>query len=167
VPSYASRTVGSKLVVLLFAVEVSFVTVCVVAGFSTGRRARTSRIFVRCLSVPALVLLVVLVAPAQVAVLLAWVTLIIAMLVVSALSCVRLGPPQGPSDEDDGGGGGGGSGPDRPSGFPEPPRGGAPLPDADPSRVRVRDHSSPKLPYVKRWREREPERQPVRRPTQR
>jgi hypothetical protein len=161
--------VGSKLIVLLFAVEVSFVTVCVVAGFSTGRRARTSRMFVRCLSVPALVLLVVLVAPAQVAVLLAWVALIMAMLVVSALSCVRVGPSQGPSDEDGGGGGGGGGGPgpDRPSGLPKPPRGGVPLPDADPSRVRVRDHSSPKLPYLKRWREREPEREPGPNPARR
>lgn len=150
---------GSKLIVLLFAVEVSFVTVCVVAGFSTGQRARTSRMFARCLSVPALVLLVVLVAPAQVAVLLAWVTLIMAMLVVSALSCLRLGPSQGPSDEDGGGGGGGGSGPDRPSGPPEPSGGDFPLPDAGPSRVRVRDHSSPRLPDLKRWREREPERE--------
>ena len=156
-PSYPSQTVGSKLIVVLFAVEVSFVTVCVVAGFSSGRRARKSRMLARCLWVPAVVLLVVLVAPAQVALGLAWVTLIVAMVVVSAMSCVRLGPSDGPSDED----GGGGSGPDRPPGFPEPPRGGVPLPDADPSRVRVRDHTSPRPPYLTRWREREPERESV------
>lgn len=148
---------GSKLIVLLFAFEVSFVTVCVVAGFSGGRRSPRSRMYVRCLWVPVLVLFVVLLAPAQVAVGLAWVTLIVAMLVVPAWSCRRLDPPSGPPDED----GGGGSGPDRPSDLPVPPRGGLPLPDADPSRLRVRDHSSPRIAHLKRWREREPERKPV------
>ena len=149
---------------MLVAVEVSLVTVCVVAGFASGRGSTYwSRVFVRCLSVPALVLFAVLVAPEQVAVPLGWVTLITAMLVVPALSCRNVDRPPGPPDEN----GGGGPGPDPPSGSPEPPRGGVPLPDADPSRVRVRDHSSAKIRYLKRWRERQLERDPVPRPPSR
>jgi hypothetical protein len=160
--SYAFGTVGSKLIVVMFALEVSFVTVCVVAGFAPGRRPHSrSHLFMRCLSVPVLVLLVVIVAPEQVAVPLGWMTLITAMFVIPALSCLRLDAPPDPSDED----GGGGSGPDRPSGPPESPRGGVPLPDAGPSRVRVRDHGSPRTRYLSRWREREPERSPARHPT--
>jgi hypothetical protein len=154
--------VGSKLIVVMFALEVSFVTVCVVAGFAPGRRPNSrSRVLVRCLSAPGLVLLIVLVAPEQLAVPLGWMTLIIAMFVIPALSCRRLDAPPDSSDED---GGGGGSGPDPPSGSPESPRGGIPLPDADPSRVRVRDHSAPKTRRLKRWREREPGRSPTREP---
>ena len=95
-----------KLIVVFFALEVSFVTVCVVAGFATGRRPHSrAHVFVRCLAVPALVLFVVLVAPEQVAVPLAWVTLITAMVVIPALSCrTPANPPPGPSDEDGGGG---------------------------------------------------------------
>ena len=74
--------------------------------------------------------------------------------VVPALACQSPDSYPGPSDADDGGG----SGPDRPPVSPEPPDGGVPLPDANPSRTRLRDHGSPKIRSVPRWRSREPER---------
>jgi len=148
--------VGSKLVVLLFDLQVSLITVIVAAGFTSSPRPHVrSRMFVRCLTVPALVLFVVLLTPVKVGVPLAWMALTATMLIVPALSCLRIGSSPGPSDDD----GGGGSGPDLPPGFPESPRGGVPFPDAGPSRIRVRDHASPRLPKLTRWREREPARE--------
>jgi hypothetical protein len=156
--------VGSKLVVLLFDLQVSLVTVSVAAGFASSPRAQLrSRMLVRCLTVPALVVLVVLVAPAKVGVPLAWMALTVTMLVVPAVSCLRIGSSPGRSDDD----GGGGSGPDPRSGPPEPSGGDFPLPDAERSRVRVRDHSSPRLSDLKRWRDREPERKSAPGPTTR
>jgi hypothetical protein len=156
--------VGSKLIVLLFDLQVSLVTVSVAAGFASSPRARVrSRMFMRCLTVPALVLVVVLLAPAKVGVPLAWMALTATMLVVPAVSCLRIGSSPGRSDDDSGGG----SGRDRPSGPPEPSGGDFPLPDAGPSRVRVRDHSSPRLPDLKRSREREPERESLPSPARR
>jgi hypothetical protein len=52
--------------------------------------------------------------------------------------------PPPPSDGGDGGGGGGGGDdPPKRSPRPSPPRGGIPLPDAEQSRQRVRDHRRP------------------------
>jgi hypothetical protein len=69
--------------------------------------------------------------------------------------------PPGPSDYDDGGGGGGGSGPREPDAPPGVPRSGIPLPDAEQSRERVRDHDRPR----RRLRPRRPAREPDRLPT--
>jgi hypothetical protein len=150
-PSYACG------MVLLVAVELAMVTVCVAAGLAMGRRSHFwARVLLGCLSVPALVLFVALVAP-QVAVALGWLILMAAFIVVPVLSCQSPDSLPGYSDGDDGGG----SGPDRPPASPEPPDGGVPLPDADPSRTRLRDHGSPKIRYVTRWRSREPERGPA------
>lgn len=83
-------------------------------------------------------------------------------------------PPRGPSrdegEADDGsgpgGGGGGPGGPRRPIDRPHNPSGGLPLPDAQPSRRRVRDHGGRPIrsgsgPVQPRRPVREPERQPV------
>ena len=66
-------------------------------------------------------------------------------------------PPDAPDDD-----GGGGPGPEPPPARPTAPRGGVPLPDAEPSRRRVRDHNrvvfgGPRL--------RRPAREPQRPPT--
>jgi len=68
----------------------------------------------------------------------------------------RRDTPPGDSDGDSGGGGGGGSRPpERPSGKP---RGGLPLPDAAPARVRLRDHQ--RMGDLLPTRERRPAREP-------
>jgi hypothetical protein len=69
--------------------------------------------------------------------------------------------PPDSSDED----GGGGRGPKTdPPVLPDAPRGGIPLPDADPARVRLRDHDRPVLtPRPARRGPREPEPAPRRR----
>jgi hypothetical protein len=76
-------------------------------------------------------------------------------------------PPGSEADgEDSGGGGGGGGGPRRPLPRPSRPSGGLPLPDAEPARVRLRDHMrlTDKLPTRIRRPAREPtpERVPLR-----
>ena len=148
----------AMVVILLAAVELALVTVCVLAGFAMGRRSHFwVRVLLGCLSVPSLLLLLALVAPAQIAVALGWLILMAAFIVVPVLSCQGPDSLPGPSDEDYGGG----SGPDRPPAFPEPPHGGVPFPDADPSRIRLRDHSSPKIRHLKRSRSREPKPGPV------
>ncbi len=57
-----------------------------------------------------------------------------------------------------------GRGPKRPPSKPEPPRGGIPLPHAQPARVRLRDHRrlAEGMPRRERRPAREPERAPVR-----
>ena len=67
------------------------------------------------------------------------------------------GPPRSDSDE-------GGGGPPRRPLPPKPPRGGIPLGDSTPARIRLRDHSrlAQLLPARQRRRSREPERTPVR-----
>ena len=69
-------------------------------------------------------------------------------------------PPGGGRDSDDGWG----HGPPRRPGPADPPRGGLPLPDAEPARVRLRDHQrlSELLPRRERRPAREPAREPVR-----
>ena len=49
---------------------------------------------------------------------------------------------------------------------PEPPRGGIPLPDAEPARVRIREHGrlGDRQPQRQRRPSREPDRQPARAP---
>jgi len=68
-------------------------------------------------------------------------------------------PPPGPSDSD--GGGGGGSGPREPTAPSGAPRGGIPMPDAEQSRERLRDHDRPGR---RRLRPRRPAREPDRAP---
>jgi hypothetical protein len=57
-----------------------------------------------------------------------------------------------------------GRGPKLPPSKPEPPRGGIPLPDAQPARVRLRDHRrlAERLPRRERRPAREPARPPIR-----
>jgi hypothetical protein len=65
-----------------------------------------------------------------------------------------------PSDGD--GGGGGGGPPPRPPLPPAPPRGGIPLPDAEQSSTRLRDHGRPaRRGLVRRRPAREPGRTPA------
>jgi len=74
------------------------------------------------------------------------------------------GPPaRAPESEGegDGGGGSGGGNPPQPSPRPGAPRGGIPLPDAEQSRLRVRDHDRPAR---RRLRPRRPAREPDRTP---
>ena len=146
------------MIVLLVAVELALVTVCVVSGLAMGRRSHFwGRVLLGCVLLPSSFLFVALVAPERVFVPLALLILMAAFIVVPLLSCEGPDRLSGPSDGDDGGG----SGPDRPPASPEPPDGGVPLPDADPSRARLRDHGSPKIRYLTRWRSREPERGPA------
>ncbi len=74
----------------------------------------------------------------------------------------RGGHPPGPSDSDSDDGWGKGPNPPKPP--PEDPRGGIPLDDAVPARVRLRGHArlTDLLPAHERRRTREPERAPVR-----
>jgi hypothetical protein len=73
----------------------------------------------------------------------------------------RLGDPPPPDGADsEGGGGGPRTDPPKPH---DAPRGGIPLADAEPARVRVRDHDRPALaPRRPRRPAREPERTPQR-----
>lgn len=59
-----------------------------------------------------------------------------------------------------------GRGPAAPPAPPKPPRGGLPLPDAVPARVRLREHGrlGERLPARERRPSREPQRQPARAP---
>jgi hypothetical protein len=75
-------------------------------------------------------------------------------------------PADGDSPADDSGDdGGGGRGPHpEPPKPPDAPRGGLPLPDAQPARIRLRDHGRRVLtPHRQRRPAREPERSPRRR----
>jgi hypothetical protein len=85
----------------------------------------------------------------------------VAMLMIPLLRDGNWTPRWGSdSDSDDGWG----RGPRQPPSRPEPPRGGIPLPDAVPARVRLRDHGSlaDQRPRRDRRPAREPERTPVR-----
>ena len=91
---------------------------------------------------------------------------VVVVLVIAAIMLARRlffpgwDSPPGPSDND--GGGGGGSGPREPPAPPGAPRGGMPLPDAEQSRQRVRDHDRPDR---RRLRPRRPSREPERMPS--
>jgi hypothetical protein len=77
----------------------------------------------------------------------------------------RGGPPRGQSDSDSDDGWG--KGPRPPSTPPDDPRGGIPLDDAVPARVRLRGHArlGDLLPARERRSPREPDRRPVRQPS--
>jgi hypothetical protein len=81
----------------------------------------------------------------------------VALLMFPALKDTPIGPDRRPDEGDDGWGRG-----------PKPPRGGIPLPDAAPARVRLREHGrlGERLPSRERRPSREPSRRPVRTPHQ-
>jgi hypothetical protein len=82
-----------------------------------------------------------------------------ALMFAPALLYRRPGPSSDTGEDD-----GGGSGRDGPPSAPSAPRGGIPLPDAEPANVRLRDHNRQKLAEAgPRRPSREPERSPVRR----
>ncbi|MGH2881649.1 MAG: hypothetical protein ACRDPA_02925 [Solirubrobacteraceae bacterium] len=72
--------------------------------------------------------------------------------------------PEMPPRPDSGSDGGWGRGPDLSPKAPDAPRGGLPLPDAEPALIRLRDHRtlSEQLPRRARRPSREPDRTPVR-----
>lgn len=79
--------------------------------------------------------------------------------------CRGQGSAPGESDSDDESGGWG-NGPREPQSSPDAPSGGLPLPDAEPARVRLRDHDSGRHERIlirERRPAREPERLPIRR----
>lgn len=84
-----------------------------------------------------------------------------AVLIIPAL---RDDPDLPPRRSDPGSDDGWGRGPDRPPKAPDSPRGGIPLLDAEPARVRLRDHRTlrERLPRPERRPSREPGRTPVR-----
>jgi len=84
-----------------------------------------------------------------------------AVLIIPAL---RDNPDLPPRRSDPGSDDGWGRGPDRPPKAPDSPRGGIPLLDAVPARVRLRDHRTLRehLPRPERRPAREPGRTPVR-----
>jgi hypothetical protein len=69
-----------------------------------------------------------------------WLLVIPALILVPILLYRPAGPPPGPSGDDDGG-----ARPEPSPPAPPRPDGGIPLPDAEQSRTRVRDHSRPRL----------------------
>jgi hypothetical protein len=87
----------------------------------------------------------------------------VAVLMIPAL---REGPNLPPRPSDPGSDDGWGNEPREPKSPPNLPGGGLPLPDAEPARVRLRDHErlGERLPKRERRPIRDPERQPQRRP---
>lgn len=83
----------------------------------------------------------------------------VAVLMLPALREPPDSPPRSSGSDSDEGWGRGPRNPPKP---PEPPRGGIPLPDAIPARVRLRDHR--RLADILPPRERRPVREPSRRP---
>ncbi len=84
---------------------------------------------------------------------------VVALMFVPCVLYRRSDSSPGPSESD----GGGGPGPGQPRPSPDAPRGGIPLPDADPARVRTRDHTKPRVDRPnRRRREHEPARTPAR-----
>lgn len=92
---------------------------------------------------------------------------LVAVLVVVFLPLIlgRGGSPPGHSDSDSDDGWG--RGPRQPPHPPSPPKGGIPLDDAEPARVRLRDGGrlADRLPARSRRPAREPHRRPVRIPS--
>jgi hypothetical protein len=84
-----------------------------------------------------------------------------AIILVPALLYRRPGPSPDSSDDE----GGGGPGPGPPPAPPAPPRGGVPLPDAEQSRTRIREHDRRVFGGPRpRRRVREPDPSPIRDP---
>jgi len=92
-----------------------------------------------------------------------YLAIVLAVLFLPLLLGRRSTPPRGPdSGSDDGWG----KDPPQPPGIPpDAPRGGIPLGDAEPARVRLRDHRRlrDRIPARDRRPAREPEREPARR----
>jgi hypothetical protein len=83
------------------------------------------------------------------------------LVLIVAFGPLLMGRREPPPESDDPGRGGGGEPPDR----PPPPRGpthGTPLPDAEPARVRLRDHARLADRLPPRQRRRGPARAPQR-----
>jgi len=140
-------------IVLLGTVELVLVTVCVMVALSFGRRRHFwPRVFLCGLALPSLALSALLMAFDHLPVELVCPIIFATVTAIPFTSSQSLNPPSSPPGGDDDSG----PGPDRPLDPPQPPRGDVPLPDGDPSRHRVRDHSSPKAPRVPRRREHEP-----------
>jgi hypothetical protein len=87
----------------------------------------------------------------------------VAVLMIPAL---RDGPESPPRSSDGGSDDGWGNRPRRPPSPNDLPGGGLPLPDANPARIRLRDHERlrERLPVRQRRPAREPARQPAREP---
>jgi hypothetical protein len=87
--------------------------------------------------------------------------LCVGVLLIPALRENETGPQRRSDGENDDGWG---RGPTEPPEPPAPPRGGIPLPDAEPARIRLRDGErlADKLPSRQRRPAREPDRRPVR-----
>jgi hypothetical protein len=83
---------------------------------------------------------------------------------VLILPALRDGPEFPPRPSDPGSDDGWGRGPNPPPAPPDSPGGGIPLSDAEPARIRLRDHRklSEQLPKRERRPAREPDRTPVR-----
>jgi hypothetical protein len=83
-----------------------------------------------------------------------------AVLIIPAL---RDDPSLPPRRSDPGSDDGWGRGPGNPPAPPKPPRGGIPLPDAEPASVRLRDHRrlADRQPRRERRPAREPDRTPI------
>ena len=151
------------MLVWLIVFGVSFAALGVAAGPSNQRRPH---FWVRLLLAPliagCLVLLVMAVTPkdSRRGVLQALTLLALPALMLAPPLLYRRPGPSSDSGEDDGGG----SGPDTPPSPPPAPRGGIPLPDAEPASVRLRDHTAAGL---SERRARRPSREPERAPTPR
>ncbi len=146
-------------IVLLGALDLVVAAACVMVALSFRPRPYFwPRVFLGYVELPSLVLAVVLVTADHVPSLLVCPIGFAALIAVPFASSQSMDPPSNPPRGDDGWGR---PGPDRPIGPPPSPRGDVPLPDGAPSRLRVRDHSSPKIPRVTRRRGREHEPMPT------
>lgn len=160
-----------SLIVWLVAFAVLFGAFVLAAGSSRERR---SHFWIRVVSMPLVPALVIagFVGVGEIGLLPDWAVrttlmllvffIIPAMMFVPALLYRRPGSSPDARDDDDDDDRGGGPGPEPPPARPTVPRGGVPLPDAEPSRRRVRDHNrvvfgGPRL--------RRPAREPERLPT--
>ena len=133
-----------SLIVWLVAFAVLFGAFVIAAGSSRERR---SHFWVRVMSLPLVAAIVVagFVAIGEIGLLPGWAVrttlMLLVFFIVPALMLVPAllyrGPGSSPDASDDDGGGG--PGPEPPPARPTTPRGGIPLPDAAPSRRRVRD----------------------------
>ncbi len=157
------------MLVWLIVFALTFVAVALSAGSSQQRRSHFwVRVGLAFVAMPLLVASVVIAvglvgglpdgAVAALLVLLIFV-FVPALFFVPALLYRRSGSSPGSCEDDDGGWG---PGPDPPLSPPETPRGGLPRPDAEPARIRVRDHTGPEFDRViPRRPAREPERTPA------
>jgi Na+/melibiose symporter-like transporter len=121
----------------------------------SGRaRCRRSRFWLRLIAVAVVMVLpdlaaILMQADEQAAGVLLWIGFVWGLMVAAAAAFLLFhweGPDPGPGDD---GGGGPDSGDTRPT--PPPPIGGIPLPDAEPSSTRLRDHRPlPRAPRPRR-----------------